>query len=295
VIRGGTKLGLKPPGGRAPGAGCERHTKGGVKTQGLARKVLPRRLKPAVLAVRKRINLAKGLRGRDRALAREVAFWEGWFDRSDANIAERLDRAVTDLAVLSCLSRIDRKQVSIIDVGAGPLSTLGTQAPGKQLSLVAVDPLAAEYARLLDERGIMPLVQTQFGAGENLLEQFEPESFDIAFAENTLDHTADPCTIIENMIALVRKGGFVVLIHNENEAENAAYADLHQWNFQQRDGTCVIWRPGRQVDLRRVGGSLECWTERPNRPRVVCVIERSDRFAKVTSPSGDDRSLRNAP
>lgn len=246
-----------------------------------------------MLAVRKRINLAKGPRGRDRALAKEVAFWEGWFDRSDANVAERLDPHVTDPAVLSCLSRIDREQVSIIDVGAGPLSTLGTQAPDKQLSLVAVDPLAADYARLLEERGITPLVQTQFGSGEDLLEQFELERFDIAFAENTLDHTEHPLTIIENMFALVRKGGFVVLIHNENEAENAAYADLHQWNFQERDGACIIWRPGRQLDLRSVGGTSECWTERPNRPRIVCVIERSNRFAKVTSPSGDDRSLRN--
>jgi hypothetical protein len=125
-------------------------------------------------AIRRRINLAKGFRGRGRALAHELSFWEDWLDRPGVNVADRLDPALTDPTVLSCLSRINRKQVAIIDVGAGPLSTLGTQAPRKQISLVAVDPLAADYARMLRERGITPLVRTQFGQGEDLVEQFEP-------------------------------------------------------------------------------------------------------------------------
>ncbi len=234
-------------------------------------------MRPVVLAVRRQLNLAKGrgLKRRDRALKSEAAFWEGWFQRSDANLAERLDPSLTDPAVLSCLSRIDREQVSIIDVGAGPLSTLGTEAPGKQIRLVPVDPLAEDYARILAELEITPLVETQPCSGEDLRERFEPESFDIAFAENALDHASDPLRIIENMCALVRKDGFVVLNHGENEGERAAYADLHQWNFQQRGGRCVLWRPESEVDLETaVDGQIKCWTKPSDPPRVICVIEK---------------------
>jgi SAM-dependent methyltransferase len=101
-------------------------------------------------------------------------------------------------------------------------------------------------------------------AGERLLEHFGPEHFDIAYSRNALDHAVDPLGIVEQMLAVVRPGGHVVLRHVRNEAVRQAYVQLHQWNFDERDGRPVLWRPGREID---VAHALE------GRARVECSVE----------------------
>jgi SAM-dependent methyltransferase len=253
------------------------------------KELIPQPLEPplrAILALYRRIvlrryRLAMGpVRRRNRALAAEVAFWDSWFDRSDANLDERLDSALTDRLVVECLTRIPHDDVSIIDVGAGPLTTLGTAGAGKRISLTAVDPLADQYARILYERSITPPVKTEQCSGEELLVRFDPESFDVAFAENALDHSLDPLAIIKNMVSLVKAGGFVVLRHNSNQAERVDYATLHQWNFEEQEGRCIIWREGVHRDLGSTlseTATVECWTEPAldGVEHVVCVIAKS--------------------
>ncbi len=42
--------------------------------------------------------------------------------------------------------------------------------------------------------------------GEQLLTMFEPETFDLTFARNALDHSYEPIRVIRNMIGLVKTG-----------------------------------------------------------------------------------------
>ena len=58
---------------------------------------------------------------------------------------------------------------------------------------------------------------------------------------NSLDHSADPFTIISNMVGLVRPGGIVLLRHKRNEGESARYGGLHQWNFDVVDDSLIVW------------------------------------------------------
>ena len=58
----------------------------------------------------------------------EATFWEGWFTLPEADLQRRLDPAVDDPTVLECLSRLPGARAVVLDVGAGPLSTLGTRA-----------------------------------------------------------------------------------------------------------------------------------------------------------------------
>jgi hypothetical protein len=52
------------------------------------------------------------------------------------------------------------------------------------------------------------------------------------------------------MVAVARPGGYVVLRHAVNEAVTEDYEQLHQWNFNERDGRCLVWRrPGRHRDV----------------------------------------------
>jgi SAM-dependent methyltransferase len=192
----------------------------------------------------------------------EVDFWAGWLVgapgteewTSDRESRLAPDTQITDPLVREELERNSAEDISILDVGAGPVTKLGFRYPGKTLTIVAVDPLADEYERLLRDAQLDPPIRTIRVAGEALLEHFGSRRFDIAYASNSLDHSADPFTIVANMAAVVRAGGVVLLRHKRNEGESARYGGLHQWNFDVAGDGLIIWNNAVEVD---VGSALE--------------------------------------
>jgi SAM-dependent methyltransferase len=192
----------------------------------------------------------------------EVDFWAGWLAgapgteewTSDREARLAPETEITDPLVREELERHPGEKISILDVGAGPVTKLGFMFPGKTLRIVAVDPLADEYERLLREADLRPPVRTIRVAGEALLDHFGPGTFDIAYASNALDHSADPIRIISNMAAVVRRGGIVLLRHKRNEGESARYGGLHQWNFDVVGERLILWNNAVEVD---VGSQLE--------------------------------------
>lgn len=137
--------------------------------------------------------------------------------------------------------------VSILDVGAGPASLVGKSWEGRTVHLVAIDPLADKYNALLEQRGYVPYVRTQPGDGEHLSEQFPPNSFDIVFSNNALDHSYDPLRVLQQAMIILKPGGWIFLRHNVNEAIHAGYGGLHQWNFCEENGRFVIWNPQTRI------------------------------------------------
>ena len=221
--------------------------------------------------------------GRGHALGEEVDYWEQWLaDRGGKyadEFAQRFDPAaeVTDLtlrAVLSELRRQGRAEPSILDVGAGPASTVGHRLEGGPVSLVAVDPLANDYRRVLDEHGLKPPVPTERLEGEQLVERFGSGRFDVAYARNAIDHSVHPIVIIENMLAVVRPGGYVVLRHVRNEAVRQDWAQLHQWNFDVRESELVIWGADTEIRLAEhlPGATASCHVEPSDEPGVTWVV-----------------------
>jgi SAM-dependent methyltransferase len=194
----------------------------------------------------------------ERGLPHEVAWWEAWIAEDGRRwpevYRERLD-PTTELAeplLVECIDAIPATTISILDVGAGPCTSLGKTYPGKLLEITPVDPLADEYNRLWAYKGTAPPVRTQACRGEELRSRFGPDRFDIAYARNALDHTADPALVIRNMLGVVRRGGFVVLRHSANEAVKADYRGLHQWNFGLRGGDLVVRRLRKTVNLSKL-------------------------------------------
>jgi SAM-dependent methyltransferase len=192
----------------------------------------------------------------------EVEFWASWLVgapgteqwASDRESRLAPDTEIRDPLVRAELERNPAEEISILDVGAGPVTWLGFRYPGKTLEIVPVDPLADEYDRLLRDANLDPPIRTIRVAGEALLEHFGSRRFDIAYATNALDHSADPLTIISNMVAVVRTGGIVLLRHKRNEGESARYGGLHQWNFDAIDGSLLVWNNAVEVN---VGSALE--------------------------------------
>ena len=203
----------------------------------------------------------------------EVDFWFAWLTGAPgteewaSDRESRFDPAtpIRDPLVRAELERIAADEISIVDVGAGPVTALGFSHPGKKLSIVAVDPLADEYDRLLRDAGLRPPVRTRRVAGEELLEHFGSQKFDLAYASNALDHSADPFRIISNMVAVVRPSGVVLLRHKRNEADNARYGGLHQWNFDTRDGSLFLWNNAVELNISAElasSAATVAWNER---------------------------------
>ena len=81
------------------------------------------------------------------------------------------------------------------------------------------------------------------------MEHFGSRRFDIAYASNALDHSADPFAIISNMVGLVCPGGVALLRHKRNEGESARYGGLHQWNFDVVDDGLIVWNNASAVNI----------------------------------------------
>jgi SAM-dependent methyltransferase len=203
-----------------------------------------------------RSRLGRRLLWRTRTQS-EVDFWAGWLvgapgtEQWTGDRESRLDpeSEIRDPLVRAELERTPAREISILDVGAGPLTILGYRYPGKALTIVPVDPLADHYERLLRDARLEPPIRTIAVAGEALLEHFGSHRFDIAYATNSLDHSADPVTIISNMVSVVRPGGVVLLRHKRNEGESARYGGLHQWNFDVVNDRLVVWNNAVEVNV----------------------------------------------
>ena len=224
--------------------------------------------------------------GRKHALRVEADYWRQWLADKGGKWPEdyryRFDpeSPIADAALSNVISRVPSSEVSVLDVGSGPVSAVGYTFPGKSIVLTAVDPLADIYCRLLDEAHATAPVRPQRAEGEQLVEELGADRFDIAYARNSLDHAVDPITIIDQMFRVVRPGGYVVLRHVENEAIRQNYVQLHQWNLDEREGRFIAWRPGREVDVTdRLGGleAVECRREpggAPGADWIVVIAQR---------------------
>jgi SAM-dependent methyltransferase len=198
----------------------------------------------------------------------ESGYWTDALAAPDAQqrFGNRLDpeAEISGLALRRAVGEIDRDEVSILDVGSGPLSSVGKRYPGKKIAVTAVDALAESYVAALRKAEIEPLVPPAPVAGEDLLDYFGPESFDVTFMSNALDHTADPLLVIRNLIEVTKRDGRVALRHMKNEGESNGYFGIHLWNIECRDGRFVIWNREVTNDIASLFADsceVECWVE----------------------------------
>jgi SAM-dependent methyltransferase len=128
----------------------------------------------------------------------------------------------------------------ILDVGCGPLSTIGLRVGNEKIELVGADPLADTYLNLLTDAGISPncqLIQTDCS---DLAQRFAEQPFSITCSINALDHATDPLGVVHQMAAVTSTNGYLFLRHAENEGIRERYQGLHQWNFSIREGFPTI-------------------------------------------------------
>lgn len=225
---------------------------------------------------------------RDRGLSREARWQRRSSDEltywryalrdpeTAAGFATRLDpnREVETTSLRTAISEIEANEITILDVGSGPLTSATGTYPSKELRVVAVDPLGHEYVALLAELGLRAPVRPISCGGEELVERFGSETFDIAFALNAVDHSVDPLAVLDNMLRVTKRSGRVALTHLRNEGEREGYMGIHVWNIDCIDGRFVIWNQDERHDVAnalRAPLNIRCWT---SENRVHCLISR---------------------
>ncbi len=184
----------------------------------------------------------------------EVAFWRGAFERykndpSKSYIGVKLDPDRPLQGEIAERVRIsvdgEQKIARILDVGCGPLSTVGKKADGLDVELVGLDPLADEYQMLIDEAGLKSPHTSVAGFAEKASEYFGEGSFDYVHAENSLDHVQDAERAVAELQKTCRPDAVFFFRVFVNEGEHNHYSGLHQWNFDSYNGKVIFWRPGQ--------------------------------------------------
>jgi SAM-dependent methyltransferase len=250
---------------------------------GLATRVR-RSIGPRIAPARSSLNRLRA-RGRtpteqwQRGLASESRFWRRYLRNElragrEGHVRIDPDATFDGHPIYGRVLAELASSIRILDVGAGPLTLLPKRMSGKRLEIVAVDPLADDYDRLLADAGIVPLVRTRKAEGERLVEHFSPRAFDLVHAANSVDHAYDPVRVIAEMLAVCRLEGRVLLRHLRNEALRHRYRGLHQWNFEVRGDELWIWNDtvARNV-TGELSGSIAARDVRLVGSEVVAVLQ----------------------
>ncbi len=223
-------------------------------------------------------SLAEQIRRWSGGFDHELRFWDHWLatrgDRWPQDFARRMDPAAPLVPEVAALLPCRSDPARVLDVGAGPATSLGFRCAGREVEVVATDPLAEPYAALCLAAGVAPPIPTRFAVAEALDAFFPPDSFDVVHCRNALDHACDPMRGIARMLAVTRPGGRLLLIHHPDEAEREAYVGLHQWNFAIRDGRFVIWNRAGVIDVSQALASPHRMVVRPG-AMVVIEIEKT--------------------
>lgn len=205
--------------------------------------------------------LSASLKSWREGMEYEVTFWESWMQSQGLEWPEDFKSRLLPRPLSPSLSAhlprsLDLNKVQILDVGAGPLTGMGTFLHGRNVELTAVDPLAIYYDALLSKYSIEPPCRTQLAFAEDLSTRFESGQFNLISCTNALDHSIEPMWGIIEMMMVLSVDGTIVLNHRRNEAEYEDYTGFHQWNFDQCDGKFVIWNRGSSLDVTELLGDV---------------------------------------
>lgn len=135
-------------------------------------------------------------------------------------------------------------ELSVLDCGCGPFTTLGTE--GFNIKLTACDLFAKQYNEMLKDQGIIPIVPIEYQNAEEM--DYSDESFDVVHCRNALDHMSIPRKAIEEMIRVCKIGGLVYFEHYKNLGLKHEYRSSHKWNIDLRGEDCSIWN--RNIDYK---------------------------------------------
>jgi len=190
-----------------------------------------------------------------QGVASELAFWRHWVETKGGSWKDdyesRLDPNMPFNKSVEQYFRFNPKElIQILDVGAGPITSLGYKSEKFELDITAIDALAEGYALILREAGIEPPVKTQRCSAEEITSYFGTRLFHVCHSRNALDHCIDPRGIITAMADQLLPDGLMYIEVYKNEAEKNKHTGLHNWNFDTDAlNNFILWRDNVRYNI----------------------------------------------
>lgn len=217
---------------------------------------------------------------RIRGQKMEINFWNKWIQNQGDIYLEDFKNRINPQTKLSwphsvLINYLNEDNVSILDVGSGPITNLGYISDTKNVQIYACDPNADTYNKMLTQYNISPPVKSFQANGENLSSSIH-DKFDYISCTNALDHSEDPVLCIFEMIKLLKKNGIIMLIHEINEGINEGYRGYHKWNISfNSHNSFIIWNPLNKQIVSHELLKFECavWT---NNKKIYCIITENN-------------------
>jgi len=215
----------------------------------------------------------------------EVGFWQNYLNTKGAQWPDdyrmRLDpnkpfNSMVEQAIRDTGSR----EIEVLDVGSGPITSLGYVSKKFDIRITATDPLADAYSILLEKADVIPPIKTQKCFGENLLQYFGGRRFHVCHSCNALDHSIDPRNILLAMAQLLYPNGLMYVRVHKNEGESTHYSGLHNWNFDRDENNhFILWRDTEKYKINEdlsdfVEGQLTEWVTKDGPELVFAAYRR---------------------
>ena len=132
----------------------------------------------------------------EAGLENEIAFWRLWL--TEEKYAKGRESRMSGNKRFQFANLLPSNPLKILDVGSGPISTLGVKFAGGTLDITPVDPLADPYNALLAELEILGYPKIIAGTGEKLLDLFQENSFCMVHSANALDMFSSLAKVLDS-------------------------------------------------------------------------------------------------
>jgi SAM-dependent methyltransferase len=148
--------------------------------------------------------------------------------------------------------------ISVLDVGAGPVSLLSWAHHQGLIKLTTSDILSHDYLSLLRaykyEHAIEG-IQVKSSPGEQLINHFnENERFHLVFCNNALDHMDSPAIALQQMVEVAMPKGIIVISGRSREGTNEKWDGIHMHDLYIENGK--LMRTGQSDQPVDLGANL---------------------------------------
>ena len=238
---------------------------------------------------------------RESALSQEVSHhdfeiggvdeWSGQPTRGAPHILQHLSRTncerIFPQFLLPYIQRFqgpNKKPVETLDIGCGPVSVLRWGVLQGLLRVTGVDPLLDMYRIILERHGLdgLPAIACQRELNiyaEELASALPPESFDIVFTRNAIDHVEDPVAVIGQAEACLRPGGLLVLDFHTREGSRQGWEQLHQFDLYLDETDQLVCQTQQGVRCPLVAAGIKLFVRQivaKTEDSTVVILEKGE-------------------
>ena len=183
----------------------------------------------------------------------------------------------------------DKKPVETLDIGCGPISVLRWGVLQGLLRVTGVDPLLDMYRMILERHGLdgLPAIACQRELNiyaEELASALPPESFDIVFTRNAIDHVEDPVAVIGQAEACLRPGGILVLDFHTREGSRQGWEQLHQFDLYLDETDQVVCQTRQGVRRPLIAAGIQLFVRQivaKTEDVTIVILEKGERDESV--------------